>query len=340
MRLVAFGTCAKPTGRGRVPGAATPCKAIAKAWGRSRRTRGLKAQETPHPLAGRTVTLSRAGSGVAVDPDPGLDEATRAELVAFLDLSRAELPDRAVSVGESWPGSIASLPGQETGQATFTLDGVRTAEGREVADISVRLDFAGDMDGAKVSGGRGAGQGVLDVTTGLWLDSSLEVTGSFEGATQESGVEAQVAGTMTGRTTYGERIDGADGAGGGPAGQGAALPVPEGSTVDGGSGQAAASPPASPPATPPAGAQTFGDGALTLVLTGDEVAITLSGQTYPGQVTSRSGDALSGTFTASRTAFPFEARREAGGLALTSGGTTYTLAPRDAPGAPNPLASR
>ena len=280
-----------------------------------------QAQEAPHPLAGKTVTLTRGGDGVTVEPDPGLDEAARAELVAFLDLSRAELPGRAVAVGESWPGSIASVPGEETGQATFTLDGVRTAEGREVADISVRLDFAGDMDGAKVSG-RGAGQGVLDVATGLWLDSALEVSGSFDGAMQESGVEAQVAGTMTGKTTYRGRIDGAGG------GEGEASPVAEG-----GSAQAAA--------TPPAEAQTYTDGALTLVLTGDEVAITLGGQNYPGRVTSRSGDSLSGTFTASGTAFPFEARREGDGLVLTSGGTTYTLAPEDvAEEAPNPLAGQ
>ena len=127
---------------------------------------------------------------------------------------------------------------------------------------------------------------------------------------------------MTGRTTYRGRIDGAGGPGS----------AAEESAAGAGPAEAAMS--------SPAGAQTFTDGTLTLVLTGDEVAITLGGQTYPGRITSRSGDALSGTFAASGAPFPFEARREGEGLVLTSGGTSYTLAKQAVAEAPNPLADR
>ncbi|MEM9795368.1 MAG: hypothetical protein AAF919_02700 [Pseudomonadota bacterium] len=276
-----------------------------------------QSQDAAHVLAGQTVTLSRGPSGTVIDPDPGIDPAQRAEIAGYLDLSRNELPGRAISVGDSWPGSISALPGEATGEATFTLNGLRSADGREVADISIGLDFSGDMDGATMTG-TGSGQGVIDVATGLWLDSSIDVTGSFEGTAQEAGIEAQVSGTMSGSTTYTARLENVAASTGASEG----TPAPTTETVD------------------RTETETFTDGTLTVTLTGDQVEIIQNGQTYPGRIISTEGDALSGTFTASGTAFPFEARREGDGLVLTSGGTTYVLAREPGATTANPLAGQ
>ena len=284
---------------------------------------GQSAQTQPAPLAGSTVTLTRTDGGVTVDPDPGLDDASRAELIAYLDLNREMLPGRAVSVGDTWEGPLSLGDGGDS-VGTFTLTAVREQEGRQVADVAIAFTLAGEMDGMGMQGG-GEGAGVVDVATGLWLEQTMRFTADVSASQQEGGVEVSATGRMSGSASERLTLRADAGAGSAAADQGAG-------TATGG-----ASAPASGGAS--AAPERFADDTVTFVLTDDAVEIGIGGATYPGRVTTRDGDRLDGTFTASGAEFPFEATRTPEGLSLSSGGSTYDLTREGdgGAGADNPL---
>ena len=159
-------------------------------------------RSAPSPLAGASLILGRDADGTfAVAPDPGFDAETRGGLAKYLDLGAADLPDRAIAVGESWQapiqfgGAVSAAPAM----GTFTLEGLRTEDGREVADVSVRGTIGGTMNGTAMDAAAQGG-GVLDVATGLWLRTGIGIEGDLSGSLMQGDTTAAITGTIDGVT--------------------------------------------------------------------------------------------------------------------------------------------
>ena len=155
-------------------------------------------RSAPSPLAGASLILGRDADGTfTATPDPGFDAETRGVLADYLDLGAADLPDGAVAVNESWQAPIqcGAAVGTEPAMGTFTLQGLRTEDGREVADVSVRGTISGAMNGTSMDAAA-RGRGVLDVATGLWLRTGIEIEGDLSGRLVQGETTAEITGTI------------------------------------------------------------------------------------------------------------------------------------------------
>ena len=281
-----------------------------------------QSQKSPFPLAGQTVTITAAaGDSVTVEPDPGLDPAVKKELRDYLTLGGGLLPEEPIGPGDSWkpdPDAMGEAMPGITPETTLTLGQFATRDGREVAEVTAKVQAQGEMQGANMNV-TANGPMVFDVATGVLLSSDIAGDIKMSGTVEQQGMTVQIDGggklTQQSRNTL-------TSAGGGAA---ATLQPPAG-------GAAATPQTPVPPATPDAPAvgstepaDLYTDGTLAVAVRGDTLTLTRGGDSYPGTVASRNGQSLSGTFTASGTAFPYTATLAGDTLTFETGGATYTL---------------
>ena len=289
-------------------------------------------QTQPLPVAGKTLTLTRDGDQFTIEPEMQLDEATRDGLWSYLDLSRGMLPDKPVAPGDTWQGDKALLARGSGGMSpdiTFTLDRFEMREGREVALIKTDLKLDGEYQGAAMKGS-GAGTMMIDAATGLLLSQKTDTDLKLSGSQEQNGMKADFNGGGKLTAASKNTLSNLDSQAAAPDTTGTATSTTGTSTN-----------PDSPTTPRPAATgDTFADDNLSVTLNGDDVTIRMADDTYPGRITKREGDALTGEFTVDDTTFPFEATRKGNTLTLVSGGTTYTLT-RQGGGSPaNPLGNR
>ncbi|MGF1554271.1 MAG: hypothetical protein ACFBWO_17475 [Paracoccaceae bacterium] len=259
-------------------------------------------QTEPHPLAGRTVELTRTAQGVAIVPDHGLDRETRGEIADYLDLGAGAHPDRPVAPGDRWradPSLLGDTPGI-TPELTLVLERVEARAGREVAVARGALTLDGETEGVAMPGS-GEGPVVFDLATGVLVEARLDAVMDMDGTTVSQGVPTQVSGSATVTALVTSTLVNAPTA----------------------------------PAGPAALSGRFSDGELTLAIEGDDVVIEFAGARYEGRVETREADALRGSFEADGTRFPFVAERRQDGVVLESGGREYRLS-STAPGDSSP----
>ena len=301
-------------------------------------------QQEPFELAGKTATLTmNAGGEPALDPPAG--EETLETLVSLFDFNQSLMPDRPVTVGESWQAEDANpmggVGGEAGGTTTVTLVGYRDVGGREAAELRLQGNLDGEMEGM-TSRGQVGGTTLVDAQTGLIVGG--QITGDLTVSGNDfQGMQAQVDGDLDLNVSYNGSVNGAGGGmvAGAGVDQPAAPDVPSFPPAPSADGDPAT------PATPaaPAGdlltGEYEGDG-LKLVV-GDPagstypVTILKGTATYQGTITSTVGDSFSGSFTAGGNPFPFSGTRTPAGLSFQTGTSTYNLTGSKAEQPANPL---
>ena len=288
-------------------------------------------QTTPFALAGKTVTVTRPVGGEATVDTGGVevDDAVKKSVGDLVDYNPADLPPKPLEVGESYKPKIPPRAGEiDKADMTVTLVRVSDRGGRQVAELRADGQFTGDMEGMKVEGTR-SGPMLVDLATGLVLDSTLDGKMTLNGTQEQGGMKVTMDGTGTGSSSAtGEILSG----GGSTGGTTATASSPTSSATPTPAPAATAAPAQTPAATAAAsGSATLapgsyaGDGLTVTVLPNNELAMTRGPLTMTGRVTSMTGDALSGTFTHEGNAYEFTGTKTPAGMTLTTGGKTYTL---------------
>lgn len=153
----------------------------------------------PFPLAGqdvvitvqneRVVSIAPAGGGPGV-ADPALADLI-SPVVVFEDSLR---PGRPVGVGEQWPAQIVESGG--TGQTNMTLQvaGFEQRGNRPAARLQAQGVTWSNANGFSMNGPVSAAI-LVDVATGLPLETNGMATVQMSGATVQNGQPVQITGT-------------------------------------------------------------------------------------------------------------------------------------------------
>lgn len=160
-------------------------------------------QVVPMPIAGRSLeaTLNASGmlSTTAVDQAgmlPMLDQDTQQALIAMMSPQADLLPNRVVNVGEEWTTTVGSPQDTLRPTLTFRVEGYEMRQGRKVARLSVRGNLSGVEGGMNMSAEM-TGTSILDVATGLDVQSTMTGPMRTSGTVTENGMQIQMQGTGT-----------------------------------------------------------------------------------------------------------------------------------------------
>ena len=157
-------------------------------------------QTTPFALAGKTVTVTRPVGGEATVDAGGaeVDDAVRKAVGDLVDYDPATLPGKPIEVGDSWKPEVPMAAGEgQKGDMTLTLVRLSDRAGRRVAELRADAEVSGDVQGMKMSGTR-TGPIVVDLATGLVVDSKLDGDMTLSGTQEQEGMKITFDGTGTG----------------------------------------------------------------------------------------------------------------------------------------------
>jgi hypothetical protein len=280
-------------------------------------------QSQPSSVAGKTITVTQKANSKELEFNPEVDQAGAMEITQMFRNDGSMMPAKPVAVGDEWkinademknmipPGANAEAGG------SGKLLSVKTVNGRQVAEVEMKMSIVGDMGGMKMDT-RIGGKGLVDVQTSRPVDVSLSGPMTVSGQQQGPGGQAinlDVKGTMS--VTAAATITGTPvGAVDRPR---AADPVFPGNPGEN--------------ATP---VGVFTDGKLTLSLPANGApTIKLGDKTFAVGDTLWDGKTLNGTFSAGDQSFPFKAVFNGDTVAFESGSRKSSL--KKEGGAKNPL---
>ncbi len=285
-------------------------------------------QSQPSSVAGKTITVTQKANSKDLDFSAEVDQAGAVEITQMFRNDGSMMPAKPVAVGDEWkinpdemknmipPGSNAEASG------SGKLLSVKTVNGRQVAEVEMKMSIVGDMGGMKMDT-RVGGKGLVDVQTSRPVDVSLSGPMTVSGQQQGPGGQAinlDVKGTMS--VTSAATITGT------PVG---AVDRPRPADPVIGPNPRADNPGAI--ATP---VGVFTDGKLTLNLPANGApTIKLGDKTYAVGDTLWDGKTLNGTFSAGDQSFPFKAVFNGDSVAFESGSRKSSL--KKEGGAKNPL---
>jgi hypothetical protein len=159
-------------------------------------------QPVPSGLAGKTLTLTRDGDKVTVDPQ--VDPAAEKEVTNLFKDDTNFFPKKPISVGDTWeidPNEFKSmLPpgGQANGKASGKLLSVETVNGRQVADVEVNLSISAAVQGITMKFDM-QGKGKVDVASGQPVEMEMKgpIKGSGRQQTPQGAVDIAMDGNMS-----------------------------------------------------------------------------------------------------------------------------------------------
>lgn len=286
-------------------------------------------QSSPFALAGKTVTATRNGDAVDIQPADGIDEQTRDAVVELIKGEDGIYPARPVEVGDEWDGTLGS--GDMKLQMKFKLDRVATINGREVAELSTNGQLAGVVNGMNMKGNV-VGPMVIDVATGLIASGNVAGDLKIDGNVVEQGQQIAVDGAGKMSVTAKSTIN-APASRVAPGGEpGHALNPPNGPQTP--AHGAPTNPLGGDAAPAPSLSGTYAGDGLTMTVTGDDIRLELGASKFTGKITRRSGVDFSGTFSHDGKSFDFTGIPNGDSVDFTTGTKTYKLKKQ---GAANPL---
>jgi len=281
-------------------------------------------------LAGKTVTLRRGDGGATTNDLPDMpDEQTLQELNHMIDPDTSVFPSHAVAAGDEWDANTANLSKQfqlgpdDTVSMKCKLAAIKDLDGRQVAEVSMTGQVVKHDQGFIETATTLGGVSRVDLLTGQTLAADITGKMSSRGAKQvdgPNGLPVKIEVNADGEIESHQVVR--------PVGPDSAIETHD-----------TTPPMRDNPLAPQASsfAGSYKGDELSLVLSGDPSHytgnLTLQDKTYP--VVAHSKDkTLTGTFESDGNQFDFNATLDAGTLALSSGGNTYTLKKAAA----NPLA--
>ncbi len=319
-------------------------------------------QQQPLPFAGQAFEVTRRNGQIAVStaqgPAENLPPETRGMLENLATFNESTLlPDRPVSVGDSWQPEMASVkrtsgmaPG-DTLVMTARLAGMEQVAGRPAAILDLELARDGSMQGMVMKGSQ-KGRAAVDLGTGLLLE--FDLSGQLQVANDPN---AGMGGSMTGTSspTSTRRVSGLVVPAAGPASPERAFEtVVEERDPDGGGGAFGGGGRVMNLAAPPFEGTFVGDELSVTLIEGDRRAVeivrgelttrgVLTGQREIDQSPGPDGGTVTtirfrGEFTFNGDDYPFSAEQpDETTMRFKTGKTTHTLQRETEEKAPNPF---
>jgi hypothetical protein len=146
------------------------------------------AQKVPFPMAGKEMTVTKKADGsVDVEPAGVVDPKMNSMLADMLDAASAFYPTKPVGVGDKWevPGDkvVKMFQLEQGGKGTIecTLTGLKDQGGKKVAEIAMKGNASGKMQGALDVTLDLSGPLVLDLESGQILNQNLKANMTMKG---------------------------------------------------------------------------------------------------------------------------------------------------------------
>jgi hypothetical protein len=153
-----------------------------------------RSQDVPFPMAGKELTVTKKADGsVEVEPAGVVDPKTQSMLSDMTDAASAFYPDKPVGVGDKWevPGDkVAKMFQMEKGaKGTIecTLTGLKEQGGKKVAEVALKGNASGKMQGQLDVTLDLAGPMVLDLDSGQVLSQNMKANMTMKGAQAAGG---------------------------------------------------------------------------------------------------------------------------------------------------------